>query len=109
MSWTTAPAMIIWKPDWVRKRRVIGRGTRYEGVGDWGIQAENPWSVLIALDDSLDAGFQGRATVTLRAHWAPPQLLARGIKFSVIEGSVTIAEVEVLENGQQTDHIPRIV
>lgn len=109
MSWTTAPAMITWNPDWVRKRQELRVGLRYEGVGDWGSPAENPWSVLVILDGPLDSNCRGRAIVTLRAHWAPKELLAQGAKFFIIEGPTRIGEVEILGDSQQTESTPLAV
>lgn len=109
MSWTTAPAVITWNPEWVRKCSETLTGLRYEGVGDWGGQAENPWSVLIVFDEPLDSAGRGRATVTLRAHWAPKELLAKGVPFSIIEGRGKVADVRVLEDSRQTEKTPLAV
>jgi hypothetical protein len=108
MSWTSAKAIITWSPEWLRKRKEPGAGQRYEGVGDWGGLAENPWSVLVIFDEPLDVDCRGRATVTLRAHWAPAELLAQGMRFFIIEGRTRIGEVHVLDDSRQTESSPSV-
>lgn len=107
-TWTQAKVIVRWDAAKVRERQPPVTGDVYEGAADFPGRSENSWSVLLRFDEPVDkATFVGRATMTLRAHWAPRDLLNKGDRCLIIENG-PVAEAEVLEDSRQTDVSPLV-